>query len=39
MAKGKFERTNPHVNGGTIGHVIVDVGNDQHPAPDPKFRD
>jgi len=25
--------------GGTIGHVVVDVGNDQHPAPDPKFRD
>ncbi|MDO9023701.1 GTP-binding protein, partial [Zwartia sp.] len=21
MAKGKFERTKPHVNGGTIGHV------------------
>jgi elongation factor Tu len=21
MAKAKFERTKPHVNGGTIGHV------------------
>src|SRR5262249_30023273 len=24
---------------GTIRRVVVDVGNDQHPAPPPKFRD
>ena len=34
MAKEKFERTKPHVNVGTIGHV--DHGKTMLTAPSPK---
>jgi len=30
MAKGKFERTKPHVNVGTIGHVDHGIDSGDH---------
>ena len=36
---GGLKGSNFPFTGGTIRNVTVDVGNDQHVAPAPKFRD